>query len=98
MKSFLIDGISNQVTQINIADRAGIAAEIGFSTLADDFIAESEIVVFDENCFIRGSAGRFQIDTLAPIAGKAIIVGVIGSDLVDSKLTVMDISSRVKFL
>jgi hypothetical protein len=66
--------------------------------LVGDSIVESEILILDEDCFIHGSEGRFQIDTLAPIAGKAIVVGVAGLDLADSKLTAKDISSRVKFL
>lgn len=103
MKSFLIDGVSKQITKIDVTDRTEITAEIGFSTLAYDFIAESEILVFDEDCFICGSEGRYQIDSPTPIAGKAVIVGLVGSDLVDSdladsKLTITDISSRVKFL
>jgi hypothetical protein len=65
--------------------------------LVGDSIVESEIVTFDEDCFIHGSEGRFQIDTLVLIAGKAIVVGVAGLDLADSKLTAKAISSQLNF-
>jgi hypothetical protein len=98
MKSFLIDGLSKKTIQIKVTDRAGIASLIGFSSVADEIISEAEIAVFDEDCFICGSEGRFQTETLAPIAGKAVVVGVAGSDLVDSQLTSVDLRLRVKFL
>lgn len=57
MKSFLIDSLSKQITQIDVTDRAGIATLIGFSSVADETISEEEIAAFDEDCLICDSEG-----------------------------------------
>ena len=55
---------------------------------------------FDEECFLRGAGGRFQLDTLIPIAGKALIVGTSGDGTVlrDAVTDVSSLGSRLKYL
>lgn len=33
-------------------------------------------LILDEECFIRGTSCRFQIDKLIPVAGKGVVAGV----------------------
>ena len=57
---------------------------------------------FDEECFIRGDAvsGRFQIDSVVPVAGKGIVVGSgdDGSSLQDVISDVDSLKARIKYL
>ena len=50
---------------------------IGFDTLeTDNLDDQGHTLYFDENCFLKDTKdlGRFQIDTLAPVAGIGVIV------------------------
>jgi hypothetical protein len=50
---------------------------IGFDTIeTDNLDDQGHTLYFDENCFLKGTKdlGRFQIDTLAPVAGIGVIV------------------------
>jgi hypothetical protein len=55
---------------------------------------------FDEECFLRGTSGRFQIDNVIPVSGKALIVGTAdgGSTLRDVASDIDSLRSRIKYL
>ncbi|NNC67077.1 MAG: hypothetical protein HKN83_03465, partial [Gammaproteobacteria bacterium] len=57
-------------------------------------------VYFDEECFLRGSNGRFQIDNLIPVSGVGVIVGASNENNSLSNVTtsVDNIQKRLKFL
>lgn len=55
----------------------GIKAIIGYDTIAADLIdAEGNTLYFDEDCFLRAEVKqqRFQVNTLAPVAGIGVVV------------------------
>ncbi|MDZ7661146.1 hypothetical protein [Thiohalophilus sp.] len=55
---------------------------------------------FDEECFLRGSEGRFQIDSLIPVSGNGVVMGAEedGSGLRDVTLSQEALAARTKFL
>ena len=76
MKAILINPENRSVEAIDIRDRDDIVKLIGFDTLESDTVGtEDDRLYFDEACFLRGGAGRFQIDTVIPVSGKAVIAG-----------------------
>ncbi|MFT7243137.1 MAG: hypothetical protein ACI82A_000479 [Candidatus Azotimanducaceae bacterium] len=98
MKALLIDASAQRISEIEIADEAAIPSVIGFDTLEVDEVNPDHKLYFDEDCFIRGSRGKFQLDKLIPISGKAVIFGLDGKDLTDASLTIADLESRIKYL
>jgi hypothetical protein len=55
-----------------------VRALIGFETVdSDEIDANGDRLYFDEKCFIRQTpgVGRFQLDSLAPVAGMGVVVG-----------------------
>lgn len=86
---------------VEIGKREEIAGLIGFDTIAADAIGKAgDLLCFDEDCFLRGSSGRFQLDSLAPVAGKAVIVGTAdgGNDLRDVSADMDSLRGRIKYL
>lgn len=74
---------------------------IGVDTINSDEIGpEGDRLFFDEECFLRGTSGRCQIDTIIPVSGKGVIVGSTdeGITLRDSVRDVESICCRVKYL
>ena len=99
MHGFLIDGKTQAIESIEIGCAADIAQLIGHDTIISDEIDNKHSVFFDEDCFIRGTAGRFQIDKLAPIAGRAIVVGhAQGGKLHDVSLASGELHDRIAFM
>ena len=99
MHAFLIEGNSQAIKAIEISSRADIAKLIGQDTIISDEMDDSNAVHFDEDCFIRGTSGRFQIDKLAPIAGKAVVAGYLaGEQLTNASLSLDELTARIKFL
>jgi hypothetical protein len=66
MKSFLLDGLSKQITQIDVTDRAGVATLIGFSLVGDEIISEAEIAVFMKTVLFVAVKGDFKSILLNP--------------------------------
>jgi hypothetical protein len=66
MKSFLLDGLSKQITQIDVTDRAGVATLIGFSLVGDEIISEAEIAVFMKTVLFVAVKGDFKSILLDP--------------------------------
>ncbi len=101
MKALLINPEEQAIEAIDIDGHDNIVKLIGFDTIASDEIGpEGDRLFFDEECFLRGTSGRFQIDTVIPVSGKGVIVGSTddGSTLKDVVSDVDSIKSRIKHL
>jgi hypothetical protein len=97
MQAILIDGAQQSIELID-ATQDDLPGLIGFDTVIDDDIGEGHRVFFDEDCFIRGTPGRFRIDALAPIAGRAVILAVdAGGTPAACQLSVDAVTTRVAF-
>jgi hypothetical protein len=95
----MIDGDKQSIEAIEISSKADIVKLVGHDTIISDEIDDKDAVYFDEDCFIRGSSGRFQIDKLAPISGKAVVCGYLeGDQLTNVHLGEEDLQGRLKFL
>jgi hypothetical protein len=101
MKAILISGEKRTLEAIDIDGRDAIARLIGFDTIESDAVgADGDRLYFDEECFLRGSGGRFQVDNLIPISGKAVIVGTTGNGAVLCNATseLESLRGRIKYL
>ena len=99
-KAFLISPEQKSVEPIELSDENEIKTLIGFETIESDAVGSAgDRLFFDEECFIRGTTGRFQIDKLIPVAGKGVVVGTAtdGAALVDVLIGVDDLRRRVSF-
>lgn len=100
MRALLITPDAQSIETIEIAGLDEIKALIGFDTIASDAVGTAgDLLYFDEECFLRRSAGRFQIDTLIPVAGKGVIVGTAGDGvtLSDAATEIEDLRHRIKY-
>ena len=97
MKAFLINPESQSIESIEIQDQNDIQAQIGYDTVISDELGDDQHIFFDEECFLRQAKGRFQIDKLVPISGKAIIMGMSGDALSDVTLDESALAARVSF-
>lgn len=101
MKAILIDPEKQSIESVVINDRSDIMRLVGFDTLESDAIGTAgDRLFFDEECFLRGTTGRFQIDTVIPVSGKGVIVGSDenGSTLSDVVTGIDALRSRIKYL
>ena len=101
MKAFLINPENRSIEAIEVAERAAIAKLIGFDTIESDAVGTAgDRLYFDEECFLRGTSGRFQIDSVIPVSGKAVIVGTAddGQTLRDVTTDIDSLRSRIKYL
>ena len=101
MKALLIDPNEQTIEAIDIDGNNDIIKLIGFDTITSDEIGpEGDRLFFDEECFLRGTSGRFQIDTVIPVSGKGVIVGSPddGETLKDVVSDADSIKSRIKYL
>ena len=101
MKALLIDPEHRSIEAIEIVGHEDIARLIGFDTIESEAVGTAgDRLFFDEECFLRGAGGRFQLDTLIPISGKALIVGTSGDGtaLRDAVTDVSSLGSRIKYL
>ena len=99
MRTYLIDGQGRTIQALDLDSMDDITALVGCDSVISDDVDDSNAVHFDEDCFIRGTPGRFRIDRLAPIAGKAVIAGR-GADgeVAASSLELEQLRARVEFL
>lgn len=103
MHAFLINAEDKTVAAIDLADGlAGIRRLIGFDSVdSDEIDASGDRLYFDESCFIRQQRqpgeGRFQLDSLAPVAGIGVVVGAAGTEIRDAVTTLDALQKRVKF-
>ena len=101
MKALLITPETQAIEAIEINSHVDIVKLIGYDTIASDEIGpEGDRLFFDEECFLRGTSGRFQIDTVIPVSGKGVIVGSPddGTTLKDIVSDVESIKNRIKYL
>ena len=76
MQALLITPENQSVKTIDIDGLDDIKAQVGYDTIASHPVGQGgDRIYFDEECFLRGGASRFQVDTLVPISGRAVIVG-----------------------
>lgn len=101
MKALLISAAEKSIEEIEASSLDDIKALIGFDTIDSDTVgSEGDRLFFDEECFLRGTNGRFQIDTVIPVAGKGVVVGAEedGVTLRDVATTIDDLRGRIKYL
>lgn len=101
MKAILIDPENRSIDRVDIDDRNDLVRLVGFDTLESDAVGtQGDRLYFDEECFLRGTNGRFQIDTIIPVSGKGVIVGTAedGNTLSDVVTGIDELRSRIKFL
>jgi len=103
MKAYLITPASQSVDVVDVSGLDDIIDLIGYNTIEADAIDENRTrLYFDEECLIRGDAviGRFQLDSLIPVAGLAVVAGAgeDAEDICDVKVDLDELRGRVKFL
>lgn len=103
MKALLITPATQSIDVVDIDSAEDIKTMIGFDTIDSDEVGPNgDRLYFDEECFIRGDAvsGRFQLDKVAPVAGKGMIVGSDdnGNVIQDVVSDVDSIKKRVVYL
>ena len=101
MKALLIDPQNQNIEEVSIDSRDDIARLVGFDTLESDAVgSQGDRLYFDEECFLRGTKGRFQIDTMVPVAGKGVVVVTKGDgeELRDVEIAMDELRQRTKYL
>ncbi len=101
MKAILINPKNKSVEAVDINGRDDIARLIGFDTIESDAVGTAgDRLYFDEECFLRGTIGRFQVDKIIPVSGKAMVVGTAddGATLRDAVTDIDSLRSRIKYL
>ena len=100
MKALLIKPVEQSIETIDISNQNDIIQLIGYETIiSDDLGEQGDKLYFDEECFLRGTDGRFQIDKLIPVSGIGVIVGSTeDGELADIRSNLNDLMSRIKFL
>jgi hypothetical protein len=101
MKALLINPESRSIEPIDVADHATIARLIGYDTIESDAVGTAgDRLFFDEECFLRGTKGRFQIDSVIPVSGKAVLIGTAneGKSLHDVATDIDSLRGRIKYL
>ena len=100
MKALLIDPETQQIETTEVNDMDDVRRLVGYDTLESDAVGTGgDRLFFDEECFIRGTTGRFQIDTLVPVAGRGVVVGVSadGEGLADAQVSAAALAERTRF-
>ena len=101
MKAMVISPATQSIETIDVATLADIKAVVGYDTFESDAIGtRGDRLYFDEECFLRGTSGRFQIDSVIPVAGKGVILGTAdsGTTLRDVVTDVDDLRRRICYL
>ena len=101
MKAILITPDNHTLSAVDVGGLDDIARLVGYATIESDAVGkDGDRLYFDEECFLRGAIGRFQLDNLIPISGKAVLVGASaeGSALHDVKLDIEALRGRINYL
>ena len=62
MNAILIDPVKQLVEMISISDLNDIIDAIAHDTIEQDPVGDGgDRIYFDENCFVRGTKGRFKM-------------------------------------
>jgi hypothetical protein len=100
MKAFLINPENKTVEAVDINGRDDIARLIGFDTIESDAVGTAgDRLYFAEECFLRGASGRFSVDKIIPVSGKAVVVGTAddGTTPRDAVTDIDSLRSRIKY-
>jgi len=100
MKALLIDS-GTELREVRVDDIGDVRDLIGFNTIAFMAIGvHGDRLYFDEWCYLHESSGRFRVDDSIPLAGKAVIVGVVRESgaLCDVCVDIDDLSGRIDYL
>ena len=99
MRAILIKPDTRSIEAVDIHSRDDIVRLVGYATLESDAVGNAgDHLFFDEECFLRGTSGRFQIDRLIPVSGVGVIVGLDGDSLRDAASDLDDLRQRVQYL
>jgi len=104
MKAYLIDANQKTVSVVDLADGvASIRRLIGYDSVdSEEIDAGGDRLFFDEGCFLRDQTGkgRFKLDSLVPVADKAVVVGSSddGVTLKDAAALLADLQRRITWL
>ena len=100
MKAYLVSPENQQVDTIEINSLEDIVEQVGYDTLeSDDVGDQGDRLYFDEECFLRGTSGRFQIDKLIPVSGKGVVIGAHeDGSLNDVSIALDDLLARIQYL
>jgi hypothetical protein len=103
MTCFVIDPTAKTITPASWDGGLDALRQlIGFETIdSDEIDANGDRLFFDEKCFIRQTpgVGRFQLESLAPVAGMGVVVGFgAQSALQTPQVSLEALKKRVKFL
>jgi hypothetical protein len=101
MKAIVISPATQSIEAVDVTTLDDIKAVVGYDTLESDAIGtQGDRLYFDEECFLRGTSGRFQIDSVIPVAGKGVIVGTGdgGATLRDVVIDADDLRRRIRYL
>lgn len=101
MKALLITPEKQSIEEIDIDGYDDIVSIIGYDTVtADEIGDDGDRLYFDEECFLRGASGKFQVDTLIPVSGKALVVSSKdgGNTLQDVIVDLESLRQRTKFM
>ncbi len=100
MKALLINPENRSIEQVELSGMDDIKSMIGYDTIESDAIgSDGDYLFFDEECFLRGTEGRFQVDTLIPVSGKGIVAGYDGEGgFSDVTISREALSERIKYL
>lgn len=100
MKAYLITPETQSIEVVDVTSLEDIKTLIGFETLESDAVgSQGDRLFFDEECFLRGASGRFQIDTVIPVSGRGVVVGTVrgGEVLSDVTTEIDDLRNRTRF-
>lgn len=100
MKALIVNPVDREINLAEVENLEQIIKIIGFETvIADDIDATGDKLYFDEECFLRGASGRFQLDKLVPVSGKGVIVGSSADgSMADLASDVEQLKSRIQFI
>jgi len=104
MKAYLIDPNRKTVSLVELTDGlAGIRRLIGYDSVdSEEIDASGDHLFFDEGCFLRDQTGkgRFKLDSLVPVADKAVVVGTSndGATLKDAVTQLADLQRRITWV
>ena len=101
MKALLINPEARSIEAVEVGGLDDIVRLIGHETVISDEIGpEGDRLFFDEECFLRGTQGRFQVDSVVPVSGIGVVVGASGADssLRDVVSDARSLEQRLKYL
>lgn len=105
MNAFLIDPVRRLIEPVEIdGSIESIRALIGFPHVDADEIGGDggDRLYLDEECYLRSdkTAGRFQLDTLAPVSGRGVVTGAPreGGGVGPPKVTLDALLGRIVFV